>query len=428
MNAQQNTAGPSLKTRFYLVIAAVLAVVLGLLLLGKTGLDTISGIRAYVGGEGLWSKGQMEASYHLKRYVMSGEESAYEEFLENLAIPLSIKRARLELEKSDPDIDEIRRGFTGGGIHPEDVRLMVWLFKRFRSVEHIESVLDIWTRGDALIVELQDLGARIHDRRAAGDDSPEAVRSMIGAIDPLHLELDSLEREFSSILGEVSRWARGLLIRVMLVFTVIGAAVCVVGLLLVTRVTSNLQQYSRNLAEQNRQTSGLTALHERMQGEQNLSVLLDNVITFLAEFVNAQIGAVFVQNGKGTLERVSGYAFTEREHLAGEIRLGEGVVGQAAQEKKSLLLTDVPENYIVVSSALGEASPRNIFVLPLVFEGEVKGVIELGSIQAFAENDLHFLEGAADSIAIFIQGIQSHQRMLELLERSQRQEEELQVQ
>ena len=419
---------PSVKIKFYFVIAAVLVVLVGLSLLGKIGLDTLSAMRAYVGGEGLWSKGQKEASYDLARYVITGDESDFQGFQENLRVPLSIRRARLQLESPDPDIDEIRRGFTGGGIHINDVRPMVWLFSRFRRVEYIERALDIWTAGDELVLELEALGAQIHTRIQAGGVAAEEIGSMLGSINPIHDRLDRLEKDFSATLGEAARWARGLLILVMTAFTVIGAVICVMGLLLVTRMSANLQEQSLELAKQNRQKTGQTALHERMQGVQQLDGLLDNVLAFVAEFVYADIGAVYLVGDTETLRLSNRYAFTERDLVANEIRLGEGIVGQAAKQKKSKLLMGIPDDYAVVRSAIGETAPRCIFVLPLLYEGELKAVIELGSVSEFADEDLRFLESVADSIAVVVHGIQSHQRVQELLERSQQQAEELEVQ
>jgi GAF domain-containing protein len=92
------------------------------------------------------------------------------------------------------------------------------------------------------------------------------------------------------------------------------------------------------------------------------------------------------------------------------------------------VLTNVPEDYIAVSSGLGEATPRNITVLPLLHEGDVKGVVELGTLHEFSDMNLDFLNKVSESIAIAVHSAQSRQRVQELLERTQQQAEELESQ
>src|SRR5512140_3962563 len=83
--------------------------------------------------------------------------------------------------------------------------------------------------------------------------------------------------------------------------------------------------------------------------------------------------------GEPELKLLASYAYTERKSLANRFRAGEGLVGQAALERQSILLTEVPADYVQVSSGLGAAKPLNIVVMPVLFEGEVKAVIELAS-------------------------------------------------
>ena len=90
--------------------------------------------------------------------------------------------------------------------------------------------------------------------------------------------------------------------------------------------------------------------------------------------------------GEEALDLVASYAHTQRKHLANRFRLREGLIGQCAFEKRHILLTNVPQDYIQISSGLGEAPPLNILVLPILFEGEVKGVLELASFGRFSDN------------------------------------------
>ena len=108
--------------------------------------------------------------------------------------------------------------------------------------------------------------------------------------------------------------------------------------------------------------------------------------------------------------------------------LGEGLIGQCALEKKSILLTKVPADYIQISSGLGEAPPLNIIVLPVLFEGNVKAVIELASFHPFSEIHQMFLDQLSESIGVVLNMIIANMRTEQLLEQSQRLTQELQTQ
>ena len=128
------------------------------------------------------------------------------------------------------------------------------------------------------------------------------------------------------------------------------------------------------------------------------------------------------------LELTASYAFTERKNLANRFRLREGLVGQVAYEKKRILLTQVPSDYITIGSALGEAPPLNIIVLPVLFEQEVKAVIELASFSRFSETHQSFLDQLTESIGIVLNTIAANMRTEGLLKQSQLLTTELQSQ
>src|SRR5439155_5527158 len=100
------------------------------------------------------------------------------------------------------------------------------------------------------------------------------------------------------------------------------------------------------------------------------------------------------------LKLTATYAYKERKHIANRFRLGDGLVGQSALEKKSILLTHVPADYIQISSGLGQATPLNIIVLPVLFEGKVMAVIELASFHPFSDIHQIFLDQPMDSIGV----------------------------
>jgi hypothetical protein len=127
------------------IVWPLLAVVALLALLGATSIDILSSVRAYVGGEGLWSKAQKESVYHLYRYAQTRAESDYRRYQEAIAVPIGDRKAREELEKPRPDLEVARQGFLAGRNHADDIADMIWLFRRFRNVSYIDSAIAIWT-------------------------------------------------------------------------------------------------------------------------------------------------------------------------------------------------------------------------------------------------------------------------------------------
>src|SRR5207244_5550333 len=102
-----------------------------------------------------------------------------------------------------------------------------------------------------------------------------------------------------------------------------------------------------------------------------------------------------------------------------QVALGEGLLGQCAIEKQKILLTNVPSDYIRISSGLGDAPPQNILVLPVVFEGQVKGVLELASFESFNPTQQAFLDQLTESIGIVLNTIEANMRTEDLLKQSQ---------
>ena len=174
--------------------------------------------------------------------------------------------------------------------------------------------------------------------------------------------------------------------------------------------------------------TGLTDLNDIMRDQQRVEPLLNDTIERLARYVGASIGAVYTTESDNELRRAAAYAGGPIANMPDRIAFGEGLVGQAARDRTSRLIDDVPPNYIKAVSGLGEATPTNIVIVPLVHRDELKGVLELASLQEFSEAALEMLDEVAEDIAIAIHAVHSHEQLHELLERSQAQSEELQVQ
>ena len=174
--------------------------------------------------------------------------------------------------------------------------------------------------------------------------------------------------------------------------------------------------------------TGQTELNEKIRGDQDLRALGNMIITYIAKYLNAQIGAVYLLTGDNTLKMMGSYAYSRRKNLSNEIKVGEGLVGQSALEKQTIVISNVPDDYIKVHSGTFESVPRNIIVTPCIFNEKVKCVLELGSLQEITDIQQEFIEQIGESIAIAIHFTEARSKMKTLLEKTLEQSEELQVQ
>lgn len=177
--------------------------------------------------------------------------------------------------------------------------------------------------------------------------------------------------------------------------------------------------------------SNLAEFSRLLQGQRDRLRVSQRLLSEIAPLVEAQHGVFYVLDAESEppmLRLFASYAHQERRHLANEFRLGEGLVGQCAIEKQRILLTDVPGDYIRVTSGLGAAPPLNIIVLPVLFEAEVVAVLELASLKRFNPIQLEFLDQVTESIGVVLNTISFDARNAQLLEQAQHLALELQQQ
>jgi signal transduction histidine kinase/HAMP domain-containing protein/ActR/RegA family two-component response regulator len=201
-------------------------------------------------------------------------------------------------------------------------------------------------------------------------------------------------------------------------------------------VKDNINEMIRNLKdttlrneEQNWLKTNLAKFTRMLQGQRDLLTVGKLILSELAPVVSAQQGVFYiVENStqKPELKLLASYAHGGRKAFKNRFGMGESLIGQAALEKRRILLTDVPADYITVSSGLGELRPTNIVVLPILFEGEVKAVMELSSLDRFSSTHQAFLDQLTESIGIVLNTIEANTRTEDLLEQSQSLAAELQ--
>jgi HAMP domain-containing protein/CheY-like chemotaxis protein/signal transduction histidine kinase len=207
----------------------------------------------------------------------------------------------------------------------------------------------------------------------------------------------------------------------------------------INEMIRNLKDTTRKTTEQDWLKTNLAKFTRMMQGQRDLVSVTQQILSELAPLVQAQHGVFYlaekeaeketdIAGGDMRLKLLSSYAYRERKHLSSTFAVGEGLIGQCAFEKQRILLDNVPPNYIQISSGLGEAPPLNIIVLPVIFEGQVNGVIELASYNRFSEIHQTFLDQLTESIGIVLNTIAAGMRTEALLKQSQSLTQELQSQ
>jgi len=194
------------------------------------------------------------------------------------------------------------------------------------------------------------------------------------------------------------------------------------------KMTADLRDAFSRIKNEEWVKSGLNNLYEKMRGEQDVDELGKNVITFMCGHLGASVGALYLSGDKKILSLAASYAYVERKNLSNEFKPGEGLVGQAALERHEIIVTSVPEDYVKITSGLGEASPRAVIVIPFIYEKNVLGVIELGLLEGYNAAHLEFIRQAADGVAVAFNSARARERTMELLEETQAQSEELQAQ
>ncbi|MEQ8926528.1 MAG: GAF domain-containing protein [Fulvivirga sp.] len=152
----------------------------------------------------------------------------------------------------------------------------------------------------------------------------------------------------------------------------------------------------------------------------NISELGDEIISQLVNYLGANQGAIYVINEEeNCLESVATYAYNKKKYVTKKIQVGQGLVGQSVLEKSYILLKEVPEDYIKITSGLGEATARNVIIVPLMINEQVMGAIELASFQNFTNLEIRFVNRVSESIANILSSKKIAERTRLLLEEAQ---------
>lgn len=183
-----------------------------------------------------------------------------------------------------------------------------------------------------------------------------------------------------------------------------------------------LKLFSEEEQQRHWVSSGLAAMSDQLRKNQNsLQVLGENLLAVLVPFIGAHQGALFILeelDGEDQLSLLSGYAQNDSHVKFKIVKLGEGLVGQAAIEDELIHLKTVPKDFFKISSGLGESSPREIILSPLKINDQLIGVLELSTLNQFEPHHIAFVHQLAESIATTISGMQTNHRTKELLQKT----------
>ena len=198
----------------------------------------------------------------------------------------------------------------------------------------------------------------------------------------------------------------------------------------VNEMIQNLRDTTRKGTEQDWFKTNLARFTSMLQGQRDITVVTQLIMSELVPLINAQTGAFYVtdlDDGAVRLRLIASYALP-KERAGKTIAFGEGLVGQCAVEKQRILLTEIPKSYAKIGSGIGDVDAISLVVLPVTFEGEIKAIIEMASLRGFDEIHLLFLDQLMQSIGVMLNTITASMRTEELLKQSQGLTAELQSQ
>ncbi len=325
-------------------------------------------------------------------YLLTGMDTYLLPFnTAQVVLPLAVQRLRVSWADNTPQLARL------------DTVEMLYKTK----LTEMQETIDLRRRGDridALNTVQGDRGRILMDR----------IRTLLG-------EMEREERERAA--NRRSTWDAAVLQTQAMLW---GGSALLLVLVLVAMVLS-IRSYRASKIEEWLK-AGQAALGAELQGDPHVERLGEIVVSFLARYTRARVGAFYVAQENGQFERVAGYALPSGDTAPPQMRSGESLLGQAARDRRPVHLKDLPENYFNMGSALGRAPSRELLIGPAGVDGGVQCAVELGYLHHVGDAELELLARVAEPIAMALRSAKDRSRLESLLEESRRQSEELQAQ
>jgi signal transduction histidine kinase/ActR/RegA family two-component response regulator len=245
----------SISKKLYFTIGIMAILIVIELFVLSFAISTLSAVRSYVSGEGLWSKAQKDAILNLRLYAYSHDEADYQNYLKYLEVPLGDGKARQALEKTLPDYEMARQGFLEGRNHPDDIEGMIKLMLRFHDNKYLARTIFYWKKAEASMIKLIPVSEKLHRAVQAGTVDSVQTTAILREIDRINFEATPLEDNFSYTLGEGSRWFENLVLKLLIA---LALTVETTGIIIAVSISRGIQKGLNSILQvAERLTSGL---------------------------------------------------------------------------------------------------------------------------------------------------------------------------
>lgn len=450
----------SIKNKLYYITGIMLALIILELSTLWTMVYFLSATRAYVGGEGLWSKAEKDAIFNLLNYINSHNEKDYQKYLSFIKVILGDKKARVQLENPSPNYKIAYQGFIEGRNDPNDIPGMLTLFSRFQNITYLQKAIKLWGEADIKISGLLTLSESLHKKITENNFTKEDQKKAIQDIEKTNTEITIIADDFSYALGDASRWLENIVLKILLT---IAITVEVSGLLLTILVTFNIRKgiyeiirVSKNILKCNFKDRAIrysndeigqlanafnimiddlekTTTRQMVRYEitkliienSHLDDLIPKILKVMCEIMDLDFAAFWKINQKnntifcvnvfsGENNNIQDFSKKTKELI---FKKGSGLPGLVWKSKSICIFDDLNNipNFHRLEIAKN-ANLRSAFAIPILIESNVFAVIEFFTHDVYLDTpDMkNLLKDISNQIEVFFEREQAQKRILTL--------------
>lgn len=450
----------SIKNKLYYITGIMLLLIILELSTLWTMVYFLSATRAYVGGEGLWSKAEKDATHNLLKYITSQDEKYYQQYLSFIRVTLGDKKARLELQKAQPDYAIATQGFIEGRNQPQDIPGMLTLFSRFQHIYYLQKAIKLWQEADEKISTLLTLSENVHKKISEKKFTLADQNKAISDIEKLNAVITVIADNFSYALGDASRWLENIVLKALLA---IAITVEVSGLLLTIFVTFNIRKgiyeiirVSKNILKLNFKDRATRysndeigqlanafnqmiddleksttrqmvrySITKLMIEHSRLDTLMPKILQVIAEKLQLDYGALWKMNHVNNTLRCADTWAVEEINIQEFAKLSKAFVmtkgmclpGSAWESKTICVVEDIAKKSDCPRFEIAQkANLHGAFAFPIFVDKDVFGVIEFFSHRLYV-NDADMtilLKDISNQMEVFFEREQAQNRIITL--------------